>query len=241
MRHGLTLGELALWFKDHFQLPLDLKIVEMKNYDPNTPPGWGWPLGQRSWINPSPNAPNLSMARVYSGTVLLEGTFFSEGRGTTRPLEVMGSPDIQADQVLGLMSELAPSWLKGCRIRTCFFEPTFHKHQGRLCHGLQIHVDDPAYDHAIFKPYRIQSLFFKACRILYPKLELWRNFHYEYEKTRLPIDLINGGTGLREWVEDIQADTKEFDAKLRHDEEQWHAARKPFLLYPDAPLEYADG
>jgi uncharacterized protein YbbC (DUF1343 family) len=97
MRHGLTLGELGRWFIDHYRLDVEYRVIEMEGYDPAAGPGFGWPLGERSWINPSPNAPNLSMARAYAGTVMLEGTTLSEGRGTTRPLELFGAPDITVD------------------------------------------------------------------------------------------------------------------------------------------------
>ena len=121
----------------------------------------GWPLLDRSWVNPSPNAPNLSMARAYAGTVMLEGATLSEGRGTTRPLELFGAPDIDARAVIAEMQALAPQWLGGCVLRDMWFEPTFHKHVGKLCSGVQIHVDHPAYDHAAFKPWRVQALGFK--------------------------------------------------------------------------------
>lgn len=231
MRHGLTMGELALWFKSHFKLDVDLQIIEMTGYKPSEGPGYGWPLGTRSWVNPSPNASNLSMARCYAGTVLLEGTHFSEGRGTTHPLEVMGAPGISSEKILKLMQELAPEWLDGCRLRPCYFEPTFHKHAGKLCEAIQIHVDDPEYAHERFKPYRIVSLFFKAVRILYPEFEIWRDFPYEYEKDRLAIDLIHGGPGLREWVDDPTSRPEDFETLLSGDEKQWRAAIKPFLRY----------
>ena len=135
MRHGLTLGELGHWFIDHFKLDVDYRVIAMEGWKPEQAPGYGWPLGERSWINPSPNAPNLSMARAYAGTVMLEGTTLSEGRGTTRPLELFGAPDIDARAVIAGMQAFAPQWLKGCRLRDCWFEPTFHKHVGKLCSG----------------------------------------------------------------------------------------------------------
>src|SRR6478609_676578 len=138
MRHGLTLGELGLWFVKTLKLDVEYRVVEMQDWQPEAAPGFGWPLGERTWINPSPNAPNLWMARAYAGTVMLEGTTLSEGRGTTRPLELFGAPDIDANKVLAEMRSLAPQWLKGCRLRPCYFEPTFHKHVGKLCSGLQI-------------------------------------------------------------------------------------------------------
>jgi uncharacterized protein YbbC (DUF1343 family) len=105
----------------------------MEGWLPAESPGCGWPLYERTWINPSPNAPNLWMARCYPGTVMLEGTTLSEGRGTTRPLELFGAPDLDAPALLAKMHSLAPEWLAGCRLRPCWFEPTFHKHVGNLC------------------------------------------------------------------------------------------------------------
>src|SRR3546814_4818126 len=102
MRHGLTMGELGGWFVDHFGLDVDYRAIEMEGWAPDTGPGFGWPT-DRIWINPSPNAPNLNMARDYAGTVMLEGTTLSEGRGTTRPLELFGAPDVEARAVIGEM------------------------------------------------------------------------------------------------------------------------------------------
>ena len=119
MRHGLTLGELAHWFVRTLRLAVDYKVVEMEGWQPAAAPGFGWPLGERTWINPSPNAANLWMARAYAGTVMVEGTTLSEGRGTTRPLELFGAPDIDARTLLAAMHKLAPQWLQGCRLRVC--------------------------------------------------------------------------------------------------------------------------
>ena len=231
MRHGMTLGELGQWFVRSLRLDIDYRVIGMQGWAPDAAPGHGWPLGERSWINPSPNAPNLSMARCYAGTVMLEGTTLSEGRGTTRPLELFGAPDLEADALLREMQRLAPDWLQGCRLRACWFEPTFHKHVGRLCSGIQIHVDDPAYDHARFRPWRLQALAFKALRRLHPDYPLWRDFAYEYESGRLPIDLINGSELLREWVDDPQAEAGDLDALARRDELAWSEARRELLLY----------
>lgn len=231
MRHGLTLGELGQWFVRTRSLDVVYRVIEMEGYDPAAAPGYGWPLGERSWINPSPNAPNLSMARAYAGTVMLEGTNLSEGRGTTRPLELFGAPDIDARKIIAEMQAFAPQWLKGCRLRDIWFQPTFHKHVGQLCNGVQIHVDDPSYDHAAFRPWRVQALAFKAIRRLYPDYHLWRDFPYEYVFDRLAIDVINGGPGLREWVDDPMATPGDLDALTTPDEQAWIAERRPFLLY----------
>ena len=231
MRHGLTLGELGRWFVQRFKLDVDYRVIEMQGWRPEESPGYGWPLGERTWINPSPNAPNLWMARAYAGTVMLEGTTLSEGRGTTRPLELFGAPDIDGRRIIGEMRELAPHWLEGCRLRDCWFEPTFHKHVGKLCNGVHIHVEDSSYDHAAFKPWRVQALAFKAIRRLYPDYALWRDFPYEYELGKLPIDMINGSPLLREWVDDAAAAPQDLDALTTLDEQAWAHERRGCLLY----------
>ena len=231
MRHGLTLGELGWWFVKTLNLDVDYRVIEMQGWQPEAAPGYGWPLGERTWINPSPNAPNLWMARCYAGTVMLEGTTLSEGRGTTRPLELFGAPDLDAERIVAAMHALAPDWLAGCRLRACWFEPTFHKHAGQLCAGVQIHVEDGAYGHEAFRPWRLQSLAFKAIRRLYPDYLLWRDFPYEYEHDRLAIDLINGSELLREWVDDTNAAPADLDAWTKPDESAWQEEREPFLLY----------
>jgi uncharacterized protein YbbC (DUF1343 family) len=232
MRHGLTMGELGHWFIATLGLDVDYRVIEMQGWQPEAAPGYGWPLGERTWINPSPNAPNLWMARAYAGTVMLEGTTLSEGRGTTRPLELLfGAPDIDARAVLADMRTFAPDWLAGCRLRECWFEPTFHKHAGQLCNGIQIHVEDAAYDHAAFRPWRLQALAFKAIRRLYPDYPLWRDFAYEYEHDRLAIDLINGSPLLREWVDDPDATPQALDEPATADEEQWRLLRQACLIY----------
>jgi uncharacterized protein YbbC (DUF1343 family) len=231
MRHGMTMGELGLWFIHELKLDLDYRVIEMQGWQPDTAPGYGWHIGEREWINPSPNAPNLSMARCYAGTVMLEGATLSEGRGTTRPLELFGAPDLDARAIINAMQTLAPHWLQGCLLRECWFEPTFHKHAGKLCAGVQIHVEAPHYDHAAFQPWRVQALAFKAIRQLYPDYELWRDFPYEYAFGKLPIDVINGSSLLREWVDDPQAAPSDLDALTLPDEQAWEVTRAPFLLY----------
>src|SRR5262249_31425503 len=202
MGHGLSLGELASWFVSQLRLDVECEVVQMDGWVPSRAPGYGWPLGERPWVNPSPNASNLSMARCYPGTVMLEGTSLSEGRGTTRPLEVLGAPDIEPQELLSAMAALAPQWIRGGPLRPCRFEPAFQKHAGKLCAGFQIHVEDGAYDHDAFRPWRLLALTLKCLRTLYPDYDLWRVFPYEYEYDRRAIDLINGSELLRAWVDD---------------------------------------
>jgi uncharacterized protein YbbC (DUF1343 family) len=231
MRHGLTMGEMARWFVKTLNLDVDCQIIPMEGWEPQAPFGYGWPLGRRTWINPSPNAPNLWMARAYPGSVMLEGTTLSEGRGTTRPLEVLGAPDIDAAALIEAMRALAPAWLRGCRLRPAWFEPTFHKHVGKLCSGFQVHVEDASYyDHDSFRPWRLFALAFKALRQLQPAYPLWRDFPYEYEKERLAIDVINGSDLLRRWV-DGDSTPADLDALSAPDEAAWLAERAPVLLY----------
>jgi uncharacterized protein YbbC (DUF1343 family) len=232
MRHGLTLGELARWFVATLRLQVDCQVVTLEGWQPEAAPGYGWPQGERSWVNPSPNAPNLSMARCYAGSVMLEGTTLSEGRGTTRPLELAGAPDLDVPALLAAMRALAPAWLAGCRLRPCWFEPTFNKHVGRLCAGFQVHVDDAgAYDHAAFRPWRLFALAFKALRRLRPDYPLWADFHYEYERDRPAIDVINGSELLRQWVDDPAATPADLEALAAKDEAAWRAERETALLY----------
>jgi uncharacterized protein YbbC (DUF1343 family) len=231
MRHGLTLAELGSWFIRTLKLDVEYRVVEMEGWRPAFAPGFGWPLGERAWVNPSPNAPNLFMARAYAGTVMVEGTTLSEGRGTTRPLEVFGAPDIDARAVMNEMAALAPQWLLGCRLRDCWFEPTFHKHAGGLCNGVQIHTEGPVYDHQAFKPWRIQALAFKAIRRLYPDYPLWRDFAYEYEHGKLAVDVINGSPLLREWVDDLRATPQDLDTLALPDEQAWSSEQHDVLRY----------
>ncbi len=231
MRHGMTLGEMGRWFIDRFKIDVAYKVIEIEGYDPEAGPGFGWPLNERVWINPSPNAPNLFMARAYAGTVMLEGTTLSEGRGSTRPLELFGAPDIGARKVIAEMRRIAPDWLGGCILRDCWILPTFHKHVGQLCSTVQIHVEGPAYDHQAFQPWRVQAAGFKAIRSLYPDYDLWRDFPYEYAFGKLPIDVINGSPILREWVDDAGAQAGDLDAVAKPDETAWAEERRPYLIY----------
>jgi len=231
---------LALWFKKNLKLDVALKVIAMTGYDPSSSPGFGWPAGQLAWVNPSPNAPNLNMARCFSGTVLVEGATLSEGRGTTRPLEVMGAPDLDHEQILKVMQSLDEnfcadsknkSWLAGAKLRLCYFQPTFHKYSGQLCNGIQIHAEAPFYSHEDFRPYRLMALYFKAIRQVKHDYPIWRNFHYEYEKERLAIDLLTGGVELREWVDEKNSTMQEFEQLLKPDEVGWIEERRDCLLY----------
>lgn len=230
MRHGLTLGEIGRWFIDHYGLDVDYQVVAMQGYAPDAAPGFGWPT-ERVWINPSPNAANVNMARDYAGTVMVEGATLSEGRGTTRPLELFGAPDIDAKAVIAEMKRFAPEWLTGCTLRDIYFQPTFHKHEGQLCAGVFVHAEGPTYDHQAFKPWRVQALGFKAIRRLYPDYDLWRDFPYEYEFDKLAIDVINGSPLLREWVDNPDSSAADLDAITVPDEQAWVALTTPYRLY----------
>lgn len=230
MRHGLTVGELALYFKKHYQLALDLTVVPMRGYQPTRKKEWGWPV-ELTWINPSPNAANLNMARAYCGTVLLEGTCLSEGRGTTRPLEVAGAADLNFAPVLELMRKKAPQWLKGCRIREIYFQPMFQKDQGKVCHGLHIHSEGSWYRPEQFKPFRLIALLLKCVHEIYPSFEIFRNFPYEYVTDRLAFDVINGGPQLRQWIQDPTGTPGQLEKKLLIDEKSWAKESRQFRIY----------
>lgn len=230
MRHGLTTAEMALFYKDHFKLDLDLKIYKMKNYKPLKKNGFGWPEG-RAWVNPSPNAATLNMARAYPGTVLIEGTTLSEGRGTTRALEQIGASDLDYTKILELMKKKAPQWMQGAWYRECYFEPTFHKHEKKLCHGFHFHTDDDVYKPEKFKPFRAIALMLKAIRELYPDYPIYRDFAYEYTKGKLAFDVINGGEKLRQWIENPKAQVKDLEKALQADEKKWAKTRQKYFLY----------
>ncbi|WP_455204911.1 exo-beta-N-acetylmuramidase NamZ family protein, partial [Kaarinaea lacus] len=231
MRHGLTMGEMAKWFVKHHHLDVELNVIAMQDYNPHSAPGYGWSTGELSWANPSPNASSLNMARCYAGTVLLEGTTLSEGRGTTIAMEIAGAPDINMDSVLAHMESMSNHWLGGATIRSCFFEPTFHKHAGKLCSGFQIHTDNSNYQHQAFKPFRLIVLFLKAVRQLYPDYDLWSNHPYEYETSRLPFDVINGGTYVREWIEDNEAHIIDLEKRLVAHENEWQESAEEMFIY----------
>ena len=230
MRHGLTLGEAALWYRDHKQMKINLNVVQMNGYNPEAAPGFGWPSGL-SWVNPSPNMPRLSTARAYCGTVLFEGCNISEGRGTTIPLEIFGAPKFNIPRILSEMKSLAPQWMEGCVLRPAFFEPTFHKFKGELVSALQIHVDGPYYNPRLFKPYRLCTLFLKAAQRVHADFDLWRKPPYEYEEKLMPIDILSGHDALRKWVADSSPACSAWDESLLIDERAWAAARADYLLY----------
>jgi uncharacterized protein YbbC (DUF1343 family) len=231
MRHGFTLGEFARWYVAGKSLNVDLRVIPMEGYDPEGAPGYGWPVFELPWVNPSPNASSLNMTRCFPGTVLFEGTTLSEGRGTTNSLELVGAPDVDFGRVLRRAREFAPQWLVGCQLRLCHFEPTFQKHKGKLCSGVQIHTDGASYRHDAFHPYRVGALLLKAIRLEYPNYEIWHRLPYEYETTRLAIDLLSGGTFLREWVDNPAATSADFESRLTRDERAWLEIRRPFLCY----------
>ena len=231
MRHGLTTGEAANWYKAYKNLDVILHVVAMEDYSMTTAPDYGWPTQELCWVNPSPNMVSVNAARVYSGTVLLEGTTLSEGRGTTRPLELFGAPDLDIPAILTMMKRIAPQWMQGCHIREVWFEPTFHKYQGELCAGIQLHTDYPDYQPEDFKPFRFIMLFLKAIRQCYPNYKIWRDFPYEYELDRLAIDVINGGNVFREWVDGESTDIEAIEQKLVADEKVWLEQVRAFYLY----------
>lgn len=231
LRHGLTMGELAEYFVKKHSLNVKLKVVRMESYSLNNKPNFGWPLLELPWVNPSPNIPRLSSVRCFPGTVLIEGTTLSEGRGTTRPLEVIGASDIDAESIHREMLRLSKKWSGGCYIRDCYFEPTFHKHAHRLCSGIQIHVDYKTFDPKKFKPFRLTVLFLKALRNLYPDYNLWKNPPYEYENEKMPIDLICGSSLVREWVDDNNASVGDLEKILSSHESKWKKIQKAHMLY----------
>ncbi len=206
MRHGLTIGELALCFRDLFDLLVELEVVRMAGWRPGQ---WFDETGL-PWVMPSPNMPTLDTAIVYPGMCLLEGTELSEGRGTTRPFEICGAPWIDPPR---LAAALDACRLPGCVFRPLHFEPTFQKFAGELCGGVQIHVTE----RDVFRPVQMAVALLCTVRGLWPESFRWREPPYEYETERLPIDILAGGPGLREAVDagvDHRDITRHWDADL---------------------------
>jgi len=194
MRHGKTIGEMAQWFLELNHWKLDLHVIPMTGWDRNLL----WKDTGRLWINPSPNLPTAEGCLVYPGTVMLEGTVLSEGRGTTRSLEQFGHPDIDPYAIRNkLVKYLQDHDLNGMILRPVHFQPTFHKFSGRQCGGYQIHVVDPE----LFHPWKTMLYILK---FLYHQTDIrpfWSTGPYEYQFEGLPFDWINGTSLIREWIE----------------------------------------
>ncbi len=229
MRHGLTLGEAGNYYIKANNLGCDYEVVTISNYKKHF--DLGWDINDRAWVNPSPNIPCWSSTHPFIGTVLIEGTHLSEGRGTTRPLEVFGAPGLDHKKILKKMKELKPEYLEGVLIRHCYFEPTFQKHKGHICEGLQLHTDDSQFNPKKFKPYRLIALYLKTVHSLYPEYDIFKEPPYEYEKILKPFDMLSGSHFLREWVLDSDSTIDQLESILKADEEKWDKERKAYLLY----------
>jgi uncharacterized protein YbbC (DUF1343 family) len=219
MRHGLTIGEAARIFNDHFGIHAAVDVVPMD--------GWSRAMYYDAtglpWVLPSPNIPTLDTAIVYPGAVLFEGTLLSEGRGTTRPFELIGAPWIDGER---FAEALNARRLPGVYFRPAFFEPTFHKHAKVLCGGCQIHVTD----REAFEPMRVAVEMLAEFRREAPSEKLWRDPPYEYEHVKPPIDILYGSDRLRTGI-DAGEDPASIVKDWRRDEEAFRELRRTFLLY----------
>jgi uncharacterized protein YbbC (DUF1343 family) len=219
MRHGMTIGELARLFNEHFAIGASLEVVKME--------GWRREMFADDtglpWVMPSPNMPTLDTAIVYPGTVLFEGTLLSEGRGTTRPFELVGAPGIEAER---FAQQLNATGLPGVFFRPAVFEPTFQKHAKQTCGGCQIHVTD----RRTFKPVLVGAALIGAFHRAQPDQRVWRQPPYEYEKEKLPIDILAGSPRFREQIEAGDSATRMAES-WHADEDAFKALRAPFLLY----------
>ena len=219
MRHGLTIGELALYFKDYAGIDVELDIIEMTGCQRN----FYFNKTGLFWVLPSPNMPTLKTSLVYPGQVLLEGTNLSEGRGTTLPFELCGAPFIDPRAIL---SEIDQQSVNGLFLRPTWFTPTFDKWSGELCGGFQLHVVDLKK----FSPYRFTLALLKAVIRLYPDNFSWLAPPYEYEYEKLPIDILTGDPAIRQTLEN--------DGNLDFLQESWgdsleefYAQRSNVIIY----------
>jgi uncharacterized protein YbbC (DUF1343 family) len=219
MRHGMTVAELARLFNEHHGIGAPLEIVPME--------GWSRELyfdaTEIPWIMPSPNMPTLDTAIVYPGTVLFEGTMVSEGRGTTRPFELIGAPWLDG---AALTARLNRSGLAGVHFREVMFEPTFQKHAKTPCGGCQIHMLS-RWD---FEPVKVGVAVMRECYALGPDQFKWRDPPYEYEHDKMPIDILAGSPALRKQIEQLMT-VEDIAASWRQDVKDFENLRKPYLLY----------
>jgi len=219
VRHGMTSGELALMFREELALDVDLRVVPMK--------GWRRPMHYEDtglpWVLPSPNMPTVDTAFVYPGGCLIEGTNLSEGRGTTRPFELVGAPWLDAH---ALASALERERLPGVGFRAAAFTPTFQKHQGALCHGVQVHV----HDRARFPAFLTYLLLIHHARRQDEKRFAWRDPPYEYERVKLPIDILGGTDRVRKTIEQ-GVSPKKLAGGFRKDAAAFRRRRRKYLLY----------
>ncbi len=219
MRHGMTIGELARLFNERYGCSASLEVVAMEGWTRQTYAD----TTALPWVMPSPNMPTLDTAVVYPGTVLFEGILLSEGRGTTRPFELVGAPWIDAERFAARMNALG---LPGAYFRPAVFEPTFQKHAGKTCGGCQIHVTD----REAFRPVLTGVALAAAFREADPAQFAWRPPPYEYEHRLMPIDILAGSETLRQQV-DAGMPAADIAASWREDEEAFRKERAEFLLY----------
>jgi len=219
LRHGMTIGELARMFNDEFRLNCSLEVVPLV--------GWQRPMyfdeTGLPWVMPSPNIPTLDTTIVYPGAVLIEGTLLSEGRGTTRPFELIGAPWIDGERLADAMNAKR---LPGVHFRGVFFEPTFQKHAKETCGGCQLHV----LDRQTFRPIRTMVELIAEFRAQNPARYRWRQPPYEYEHEKQPIDILFGSDQLRKTI-DSGADVSRFVDSWRADEEAFRKLRDKYLFY----------
>jgi uncharacterized protein YbbC (DUF1343 family) len=219
IRHALTVGEIASYLKNEFYPSLDLHIIKMQGWKRNM---W-FDQTKLPWVMPSPNMPTLDTAIVYPGMCLLEGTNLSEGRGTTRPFEIFGSPFIEPDILIKRLKEFK---LSGVVFRPMYFLPTFQKHAGKLCGGSQIHV----IDRNKFRPFKTGVAILKAVSDLYPEQFRWKEPPYEYETQKMPIDILAGTDRLRRDIEKGE-NIKNMESWWSSETKVFEKIRKKYLLY----------
>ena len=221
MRYGMTIGEVARFALQHWNIAVSLTIIPMTGWDRQ----WTFVQCGLPWVLPSPNFPTPDTARVYPGTVLFEGTNLSEGRGTTRPFELIGHPALPAYAFADYFNQQRANDM-GAVLRPATFQPTFEKHAGLTCNGFQVHVLDPG----TFRPWTFGQHLLQAIYHFMGKDFAWREPPFEYIHDRLPIDLLNGSDLPRQWVEN-QGSTGELLEIEQGGYEDFLAQREEVLLY----------
>ncbi|MBN2654535.1 MAG: DUF1343 domain-containing protein [Nitrospirae bacterium] len=220
VRHAMTIGEISCWLKAKYYESLDLHVVKMDGWNRSM---WFDQTGL-PWVLPSPNMPALDTATVYPGMCLLEGTNVSEGRGTTRPFEIFGAPFIDSERLINRLKDFR---LEGVFFRPLFFEPTFQKHAGKLCGGAQMHI----LDRTKFQPFKTAVSILKAVYELWPHSFAWKQPPYEYEESKLPIDILCGTDKIRTAIES-EADLDDMEKWWQHQTDDFKNNEfREFLIY----------
>ncbi len=230
LQHGMTVGELAKAYHDQQNFSFPLKIVKLEAYDAALKSSIVWDRNSHIWVSPSPNLPSLDAVAAYPGTVLIEGTEISEGRGTCLALQILGGPSFPTKEILQELDAKYLNYTAGFILREHHYEAKFHKFQDQHCRGLQWHLDPKNYHWSKSRPYLLMMLILKIYRKLRGEI-IWKKDPYEYEFSRNAFDVVQSNTFARQWLEDAQSDIGDLEVEIEKDLKVWREICAPHFLY----------